>query len=383
MTLRCQPFIPGYPLVTVLATLSPAGRRRAAIVTGMVPEDDSLRGVTHRYVDARGLRMHIAEAGSGPLVLLLHGFPESWYSWRHQLTALAAAGFHAVAPDQRGYCRTGPPESVGGAAATAADYTILHLAGDVIALMDALGEQSAVVAGHDWGAPVAWHTALLRPDRIRGVIGLSVPYRPRGSTPPVAAMRAAFGDGFYMVYFQQPGMADAELAADPAATFRRLLTATSGGAAGESAGIPVVPPGGGFLDLCPEPAALPGWLSGADIDAFAAQYAGTGFTGPLNWYRNLDRNWELTGAWHHAPVLVPALYLVGDRDLVLAFSGGPQSLRQLRDFAPRLREPVLLPGCGHWTQQERPAEVSAAMIGFLRELPGQEPGHGRGDAGAG
>jgi len=178
-------------------------------------------GVTQRFVDAGGLRMHIAEAGTGPLVLLLHGFPESWYSWRHQLVALADAGYHAVAPDQRGYCQTGGPDGVG-------KYTILHLTGDVIALMDALGEQRAVVAGHDWGAPVAWHTALFRPDRVRGVIGLSVPYRPRGSAVPVAAMRAGIGDGFYMVYFQQPGVADAELNRDPAATFRRVLSSASG-----------------------------------------------------------------------------------------------------------------------------------------------------------
>jgi pimeloyl-ACP methyl ester carboxylesterase len=200
--------------------------------------DDVLPGVRHRYVDARGLRMHIAEAGTGPLVLLLHGFPECWYSWRHQLTALAQAGYHAVAPDQRGYCRTGGPDA-------ADEYTILHLTGDVIALMDALGEPRAVVTGHDWGAPVAWHTALLRPDRVRGVIGLSVPYRPRGSSPPIAAMRSMLGDGFYMIYFQQPGVADAELAADPRQTFTRLLYSASGDGPG---GAPIVPPGGGFLD---------------------------------------------------------------------------------------------------------------------------------------
>jgi pimeloyl-ACP methyl ester carboxylesterase len=334
-----------------------------------VPE---VPGVTRRFVDAGGLRMHIAEAGTGPLVLLLHGFPESWYSWRHQLVALADAGYHAVAPDQRGYCQTGGPDGVGG-------YTILHLTGDVIALMDALGEQRAVVAGHDWGAPVAWHTALFRPDRVRGVIGLSVPYRPRGSAVPVAAMRAGIGDGFYMVYFQQPGVADAELSRDPAATFRRVLSSASGSGVieghspgGHSPGGPVrqpiVPPGGGFLDICPEPARLPDWLTAADIEAYAAQYARAGFTGPLNWYRNLDRNWELTAAWQHAPVLVPALYVAGEQDLVVRFPGAREGIGRLAQAAPQLREPVRLPGCGHWTQQEQPEQVSAAMIGFLREL---------------
>jgi pimeloyl-ACP methyl ester carboxylesterase len=315
-------------------------------------------GITHRDVDVRGLRMHIAEAGSGPLVLLLHGFPESWYSWRHQLTALAAAGFRAVAPDQRGYCRTDQP-------ASADAYTILHLAGDVIGLLDVLGERRAVVAGHDWGAPVAWHVALLRPDRVRGVIGLSVPYRPRGSTAPIAAMRARIGDAFYMVYFQQPGVADAELARDIPATFRRLLYAASGDG---PQGLPVVPPGGGFLDLCPEPPALPGWLTDQDISVFAAEYAAAGFTGPLNWYRNLDRNWELTAAWHGAPVTVPALYLAGERDLVVNIPGTRELLPRMREYIPLLRDAALLPGCGHWTQQERPAEVSEAMIAFLRGL---------------
>jgi pimeloyl-ACP methyl ester carboxylesterase len=310
--------------------------------------------------------MHIAEVGQGPLVLLLHGFPESWYSWRHQLTALAQAGFHAVAPDQRGYCQTGPPPGP----ADPGQYTMLHLTGDVLALMDALGEQHAVVAGHDWGAPVAWHTALFRPDRIRGVIGLSVPYRPRGSSAPIATMRAGLGDGFYMVYFQQPGVADAELAADRHATFRRVLSSASGDGVpgGGRTGLPIVPPGGGFLDVCPEPERLPAWFTDADIDTYAAQYATAGFTGPLNWYRNLDRNWELTAPWQHAPVLVPALYLAGEQDLVVRFPGTREGLGQLAGAAPRLREPVLLPGCGHWTQQERPAEVSAAMLSFLREL---------------
>jgi pimeloyl-ACP methyl ester carboxylesterase len=332
----------------------------------MIVPGEMVPGVNHRFVDAGGLRMHIAEAGSGPLVLLLHGFPESWYSWRHQLTALAEAGFHAVAPDQRGYCETGPPPGP----ADAGQYTILHLTGDVLALMDALGEEHAYVAGHDWGAPVAWHTALFRPDRIRGVIGLSVPYRPRGSAPPVAALRAGIGEGFYMVYFQQPGVADAELDADRPATFRRILSSASGdGTDGPgSAGLPVVPPGGGFLDICPEPRALPAWLTGPDIDSYAAQYATAGFTGPLNWYRNLDRNWALTAPWHRARLRVPALYVAGEQDLVIRFPGTRESLGQLVRAAPQLREPVLLPGCGHWTQQERPAEVTAAMISFLRDL---------------
>lgn len=314
--------------------------------------------IGHRTIDAGGLRMHIAEAGTGPLVLLLHGFPECWYSWRHQLAALAGAGFHAVAPDQRGYCRTGRPAAV-------ADYTILHLTGDVLALMDGLGEETAVVAGHDWGAPVAWHAALMRPDRVRGVIGLSVPYRPRGSAPPLETLRQRLGDGFYMAYFQEPGIADAELARDLPTTFRRLLYAASGEAPPL---LPVVAPGGGLLDVCPEPPSLPGWLTDGDIAVFAAEYTGTGFTGPLNWYRNLDRNWALTAPWRHAAVTVPALFLAGTRDFVVSQQDPEQVADRLRGCVPRLVGAVLLEGCGHWTQQERPGDVSRAIIDFLHDL---------------
>jgi pimeloyl-ACP methyl ester carboxylesterase len=314
--------------------------------------------ISHRDLDAGGLRMHIAEAGTGPLVLLLHGFPESWYSWRHQLTALAAAGYHAVAPDQRGYGQTDRPAGVD-------SYTMLHLAGDVLALMDALGVQQAAVAGHDWGAPVAWHAGMLRPDRVRAVIALSVPYRPRGSSQPTAAMRARIGDAYYMLYFQEPGVADAELARDLPVTFRKMLYTLSGDGPG---GAPMVPPGGGILDACTDPAQLPGWLAEADITAYAGQYAAAGFTGGLNWYRNLDRNWELTKAWHKAPVTVPALFMAGERDLVISVPGARGALDRMKNDVPGLRDVLLLPGCGHWIQQERPAEVSAAMIGFLDGL---------------
>jgi pimeloyl-ACP methyl ester carboxylesterase len=319
----------------------------------------NVSGVAHRYLQAGDVRMHIAEAGEGPLVLLLHGFPESWYSWRHQLTALAEAGYHAVAPDQRGYCETGPPAPAGRPAETG-DYTMLHLTGDVLALMDALGEDQAVVAGHDWGAPVAWHAGLFRPDRVRGVIALSVPYRPRGGAAPIATLRSLLGEGFYMVYFQQPGVADAELSRDPDATFRNVLYSLSG----DGPGMTLIPSDGGFLDAGAEPPALPGWLTQQDIEAYVTQYAQSGFTGPLNWYRNMDRNWELTSAWQHAPVLVPALFMAGDRDPVISFIGTDG----LAEVVPKLTQSVILPGCGHWTQQERPAEVSSAMIRFLRDL---------------
>jgi pimeloyl-ACP methyl ester carboxylesterase len=310
---------------------------------------------THRTIDVRGLPMHVAEAGSGPLVVLLHGFPESWYSWRHQLTALAEAGFHAVAPDQRGYGRTGGPADVDA-------YTMLHLVGDVMGLLDALDAPTAAVVGHDWGAPVAWHSALLRPDRVWAVAGLSVPFQPRGSRPPTAALRAAMGDGFYMIYFQEPGVADAELGRHPRRTLRMLLHSASGDAPQRP---PVVPPGGGFLDFCVAPDSPPTWLTEHDLDVYVEDFERNGFTGGLNWYRNLDRNWALTAAWHRAPVTPPALYVAGELDLVVNGPGTREYLPHLADHVPNLRRTVLLPGCGHWTQQERPAEVNAELIRFL------------------
>jgi epoxide hydrolase A/B len=312
--------------------------------------------ITHRSVDVHGLRMHLAEAGpaDGPVVLLLHGFPECWYSWRHQLLALAAAGFRAVAPDQRGYARSDAPEAIEA-------YSILHLVGDTVGILDVLGVDGAVVVGHDWGAPVAWHTALLRPDRVRGVVGLSVPFRGRGPARPTEALAHRFGPGYYMLYFQPPGVADAELAADPRATFRRLLSATSGGTAPR---LPVVEQGAGLLDLLPEPGSLPAWLTEQDLDVYVEEYRGRGFTGGLNWYRNLDRSWELTSAWQDAPITRPALFVAGEQDLVIAGVPADALVDALQSTLTDLRGATLLPGCGHWTQQERPEEVSAAIIEF-------------------
>jgi pimeloyl-ACP methyl ester carboxylesterase len=319
--------------------------------------------VNHSIVETNDIRMHIAEQGAGPLVVLLHGFPETWYSWRHQLAALAEAGFHAVAPDQRGYGGTDRPDQV-------ERYTQLHLVGDVIGLLDALGEEQAVLVGHDWGAPVAWHTALLRPERVRGVVGLSVPYTPRGPVSGLAAMRAALGDGFYMQYFQAPGVADAELARNPRRTMRAILYSASGDAPRPAggAGQPVVPPGGGLLDIMPEPETLPAWLTEADVDVYAAEFARTGFTGGLNWYRTIDLSWEMMAAWSSARVQPPALFVAGDRDLVVNFPGMRDALPRLCAFAPNLTDTLLLEGCGHWTQQERAAEVNAALLAFLRAL---------------
>jgi pimeloyl-ACP methyl ester carboxylesterase len=305
--------------------------------------------LTHRTVEVGEIRMHIAEQGTGPLVVLLHGWPETSHSWRHQMGPLADAGYHVVAPDQRGYGRTDCPADAG-------RYTLLHLVGDVVGLIHELGEQEAIVVGHDWGAPVAWHTALLRPDVVRGVAGISVPPASRAPEPPLTLLRRGIGDGFYQIYFQRPGVAEAEFDADLRTTFRKLL--------GGNADAPVVRDGEGFLDRFADPNPLPAWLSDEDVDAAVESFGRSGFTGGLNWYRNIDRNWELLAPWADRPITPPALYLCGDGDITRAFT----DTSGLAEIATDLRAVVDVPGAGHWVQMERPDEVNAALLDFFKQL---------------
>jgi pimeloyl-ACP methyl ester carboxylesterase len=325
-----------------------------------ITRGSALGEIWQRSVEANGIRLHIAEQGEGPLVLLCHGFPESWYSWRHQLRALAEAGFRAVAPDMRGYGRSDRPSGVD-------QYTLFHLVGDMVGLLDALEAPSAVIAGHDWGAPVAWHAALLRPDRFRAVIALCVPFRPRGSRRPTSVMPRTGEAVFYQLYFQEPGVAEAELGRDVRRSLSLLYRTPRKEVAASAT---MVPRGGGWLAHMPEPAGLPKWLTAADLDFYVGEYERTGFAGGLNWYRNIDRNWELLAPWHHARIEVPALFIAGERDLVLAFPGSKEMVANMKRFVPQLRGSIILPECGHWTQQEKPAEVSAAMIDFVRETGG-------------
>ncbi len=324
--------------------------------------------IAHRFIETNGIRMRLAERGQGPLVLLCHGFPESWYSWRHQIAALAAAGFRVVAPDMRGYGQTDAPEAID-------RYTMLHLVGDMIGVLDALGEQTAVIAGHDWGAPVAWWSSVMRPDRFRAVIALSVPFRPRlsGSPRPTSVMPQTDDAIFYQLHFQTPGVAEAECDPDVRAFIRGVMLRISGefeGSPGGAADFAMVPRSGGMRSVIAPTATqpLPAWLTEADLDFYAAEFAPSGLRGGLNWYRNIDRFWELSGAFAGAQVTVPALFVAGERDPTLGFSGAADAVGNLGKRVPNLRGTVILPGCGHWTQQERPHEVSAAMIEFLRRL---------------
>ncbi|HEY1505011.1 MAG TPA: alpha/beta hydrolase [Stellaceae bacterium] len=324
--------------------------------------DPAMPAVTHRMIETNGIRLHVAEQGEGPLVILCHGFPECWYSWRHQIPALAKAGFHAVAPDLRGYGRSDRPDAV-------EKYTILDDIGDIVGLVDALSAKQAVVAGHDVGAAIAWQAALLRPDIFRAVIALSPPFRSRGfgdKGPPTTLMPRTEDAVFYQLFLQTPE-AEATLTRDLRRTFRSQFYSLSGdrpaSVSAGFAGAGMVPRKGA---LTSDPASLPAWITESDIDVYVEEFAQSGFRGPLAWWRNIDRGWELLAPLGGAKVSVPALYMAGERDFVAgAFS---QDIANQPALVPKLRPPIMLPGCGHWTQQERASEVSTAMTDFLRSL---------------
>ena len=319
--------------------------------------------INHRTIQANNINLHIAEAGDGPLVVLCHGFPESWYSWRHQIPVLADAGFRVVAPDQRGYGMSDAPESV-------AAYSILHLTGDIVALVHALGEDQAVVVGHDWGSPVAWALAQMRPDMFRAVASLSVPFTGRGAWPPINRMRQHFGNRFfYQIYFQTPGVAEHELQHDIPVTMRKMLYGASGAIerSGGSFGVEGAPPASSYmLERMPDPGDdLPPWLTAEDVDTYVQAFTKSGFRGGLNWYRNIDHNWVLTAAFDRMKIEQPALFVAGDRDVV-PFSD--EAEQRMREAVTDLRTVVVLPGIGHWTQQEAPEAVNEALLGFLKAL---------------
>jgi len=317
-------------------------------------------GVTLKTTTANTIHMRYAEAGTGPLVLFCHGWPESWYSWRHQLQAVSAAGFRAVAPDMRGYGGTQSPESID-------QYTLLHLVGDMAELVKALGETKAVIVGHDWGAPVAWHAALWRPDLFTAVSAMSVPYAPPGYVDILSALEKLGIDNFYLQYFQKPGVAEAELQQDIRGALRRLYYTAGGEMVEKDKGFGRLT-GGTLLANTVDPAVLPAWLSDADLDYYAAEFARAGFRGGLNWYRNLRRNWELSGPWRGQPIRQPSQFIAGSRDGVLRFPAAKSQLEAYPTTLPGLRGSHILDGAGHWVQQERASEVNRLLIEFLKGL---------------
>jgi pimeloyl-ACP methyl ester carboxylesterase len=318
-----------------------------------------------RDVQTDGLTQRVLESGpeNGPLVLLIHGFPELGVSWRAQVAALAQAGFRAVAPDMRGYGGTGGPAETGA-------HTILHLVGDVVDLARALGRDRCVVVGHDWGAPIAWHCALMRPDLFTAVAGLSVPFQPRRPkgppTPAMAAIskRAGLGD-LYISRFQAPD-AHEPFDADPATALRKMFFAYDGATPdpGQSTGF--LPAGVDLLGSIADDATLPPWMSPEHFKEYVDAFAAGGFKRPLDWYRNLDRNWELTAWLQDRRIKQPALFIVGERDPVRHYAGAHEA--GLKDWLTGLRGQHVLSGAGHWLQQERADEVNHLLLAFLSEI---------------
>jgi pimeloyl-ACP methyl ester carboxylesterase len=325
--------------------------------------------VVHDQVSANGISVHTASIGSGPLVVFCHGFPESWYSWRHQLPAVAAAGFRAVALDMRGYGATSRPSDV-------AAYSLNHLVGDVVGVVHALGEQQAVVVGHDWGAPVAWYSALMRPDVFRAVAAMSVPYTPptggfpEGVTIGELMRQMAAGREYYRLYFQEPGVAEADLERDVEATVRGFLYSISGDVVADGVHSEGwdghFPMGESFTQQLAQPTVLPAWLSAVDLAYYVSELERSGFRGGLNWYRNIDRIPEILAPFLGASIHQPAMYVAGELDQIAGNTA--EALAALDLTVPGLRTKKIYPGAGHWIQQERAAEVTSDLVDFLTGL---------------
>lgn len=321
----------------------------------------------HRFVQVNGIKMHIAEQGRGPLVVLMHGFPELGYNWRHLMPILAAAGYHAVAPDMRGYGQTDAPPNI-------ADYSQLQAVGDIVGLVRALGYESAVAVGHDTGATTAANCAILRPDIFRAVVQLSVPYsaRAEGALEPSEANRRRVPQGrqFYVTYYQVAGVAEKLMEADPKRTLRMWLYSSSGGVPQAHKARYTFDLNETALDGRTEPERLPAWLKPEDLDYFAQEFSRTGFRGALNWYRAQDIFWEATPFLVGRQILQPTLFIGGADDPWIA-QVGQEAIDNLDKSVPNLWKKVLLPGIGHSVEQEAPNEVSQLLIEFLRFVDSQ------------
>tara|TARA_R110000824_G_scaffold56968_1_gene155391 strand:- start:102 stop:1064 length:963 start_codon:yes stop_codon:yes gene_type:complete len=316
-------------------------------------------GITERRIATNGIELNIAEAGEGPLVLLLHGFPESWYSWRHQFKPLADAGYHVVAPDMRGYGKSDKPSEIEA-------YNQVEVVNDIIGLVPALGYEKAVVIGHDWGAPTAWATALRHPDVVRAVGALSVPFMPRSPVPPMAMLREVYkGQFFYQLYFFEPGVAEAEFEADIRTALKKFLVMAGGET--DLAALPPKAEDDDMFSSLPDPQTLPAWLSEADLDFYTGEFERSGMRGPLNYYRNHDLTWELT---KDAPMSIsqPAFFLAGANDGVIMMA--EELVKIMPQFVTDLRINKMIPKIGHWTQQEAPEAVNENILAFLKEIDG-------------
>jgi len=315
-------------------------------------------------IGTNGIRLRAVVKGNGPLVVMVHGFPESWYSWRHQIGPIAEAGFTACAIDVRGYGGSDKPPLV-------EDYSMEKMIGDIAGLIDSLGGGNrAVLIGHDWGAPIVWNTALVCPDKVRAVCAMSVPYAGVGEVPFIDLVDELFtknGLFFYQVYFQKEGVAEAEFEADIKGALRRMYYACSGDAPEDSWAVNK-PVDARLLDGTVDPEVFPAWMTTEDLDYYINEFKRSGFRGPINRYRNHRRDFNYLTPFKDCKIEQPALFMAGSRDLVLSMFPGVDLISIMREYVPNLSGSTILDGCGHWTQQERPAEVNKLLLGWLQNL---------------
>ncbi len=310
-------------------------------------------------VNGIDLSVHVAGPASGRPVWLLHGFPECWYSWRHQISALAAQGFRVFAPEMRGYGASSAPEAVEA-------YDLITLCADIQSAMNHYGHEQVAMIGHDWGAPVAWHLALLEPARVKVVCGMSVPFGGRPRQPAINMMREAYKGKFhYILYFQTPGLAEAELAADIPRTMRLMMHGLSSQDSGSL--VQDKPADADWLSDYQDPGSPPAWCSDEAFEVYVKTFEQSGFRGPVNWYRNFERNWERTEALAGRQIEQPALFLIGDRDPVGTLEA--YTIKKMPGVGPKVEQHVIS-DCGHWIQAEKPDEVNSHLLPFLeRHFP--------------
>jgi pimeloyl-ACP methyl ester carboxylesterase len=322
--------------------------------------------VPEQMIESNGVTLRVVVEGEGPAVLLSHGFPELGYSWRHQIQPLVQAGYRVIVPDQRGYGGSSIPTEI-------TDYDITHLTDDLVGILDALGEEQAVMVGHDWGSFVVSHMAMLQPERTRAVCNMSVPFTPRGPMSVVDLLKMAIPEDtfFYILHFQEVGPADEEMARDPRDTMTRLLCGVKmdpENMGSMMANAPKKADVAGFVaSMPPAPDTLPDWLTQEELDYYVAEFTRTGFTGGINWYRNFHRNWEITPQIAEAKVECPAYFIAGKQDPVIGGRGEGFDSPTLLDW----RGETVIDDAGHWVQQEKPAETNTALINFLNDVHGK------------
>ncbi|WCJ22240.1 alpha/beta-Hydrolases superfamily protein [Euphorbia peplus] len=313
--------------------------------------------IQHSTVATNGINMHIASIGTGPVILFIHGFPDLWYTWRHQLIDLSSKGYRCIAPDLRGFGDTDAPPGTN-------QYTVFHIVGDLLGLLDALKIEQVLLVGHDWGAIISWHLCLFRPDRIKAMVSTSVQFMPRDpGCKPVERLRRVLGDEFYICRFQEAGVIEDDFKqTGTARVLTRFLTS-------RGSKPPTIPKVAGFKSL-PVPSQLPSWLSQDDINYYVSKYDQKGFSGGLNYYRCMDLSWELTAPWTGLQIKVPVKFIVGDQDVTYHFPGVKEFIHNggFKKHVPFLQETVVLEGVGHFLQQEKPAEISAHIRDFFKKF---------------